>query len=76
VPGGVAQLEELGDEFDVDQSATRQLDVPNPIAPLLLLDRPAHLENIGGKFFGVPGPAENRADRRLRRPNQPWIAGN
>ncbi len=47
------ELQELGDEFDLDQAATGPLDIPKPGRALLLHHQAAHVENIlagGGRI--------------------------
>src|SRR5262245_57723296 len=47
--GGVAQLQELGDELDVEHAAAAVLDVPELVARILLGDARAHVQHLGGE---------------------------
>jgi hypothetical protein len=63
--GRVDQLQELGDELDIDQAAGRQLQVPDALARPLLLHQVAHFQHVDGGLHRIARPAQGRLDRRL-----------
>ena len=67
-------LQELGEELDIDQAAAHILQVPDVVRPLLLHDLVAHDADVGGDLRPVPLPAQHLRDGalddlpKLRRP--------
>ena len=58
-------LQELGEELEIDQAAADILKVPDVVRPLLLHDLVAHDADIGGDLRPVPRAAQHLRDGAL-----------
>ena len=53
------QLQELGEELDVDQTAPDVLQIPDVAGALFLVDLGAHGAHVGGHLSPVARPAQH-----------------
>ena len=66
----------MGDEFDVDQPAGDELEVPRVLVALLARDQVAHRLHVLGEFGLVARLGEHGGDRRGDLLAEPLVAGD
>ena len=74
--GREAQLQELGQELELDQAAAHVLEVPRIVAAVLAEDARAHGRHVAGQRLGVARREQGAADRRLDPARERRIAGD